>query len=166
MKAETSTPVSMTTLLFFSVSLPPHRIDCPVYILHRQLRFPKRFSRNLKGRIQPVFGWKDRKDIVLRVNLFRCRPHILVLLDNPVNSKTKKIVRVTRVRKSKWSCSFKSKISTFGSGLQYCNSPKAVRPKGVSVKIGFFGLFGLSGFSGLFGLSGFFGLFGLSGLSG
>src|SRR3989304_2412414 len=78
--AETSTPVSTTTLILFRVGLSPDRLDSLVDVLHRQAGIFERLARDPESRIEPVLGRKHREDIILRVYFLGNRPHLTPLI--------------------------------------------------------------------------------------
>jgi hypothetical protein len=82
-KAETRVPVSIITLALLFVGLSPYRLNCILDVIHSQLCLLKRFRCDFEGSIKPVLGRQNRKNVVIRIDLFsrtRRRNEYLLLI--------------------------------------------------------------------------------------
>ncbi len=74
-KAETSTPVSMTSLFLCRVGFSPDRLDDVFDVLQRQVGSFKCRLGHAEGRVETFLRSEDREDVILGGDLYRCRSH-------------------------------------------------------------------------------------------
>src|SRR3972149_2690536 len=74
-KAETSTPVSMTSLFLCRVGFSPDRLDGVLDVLHRQIGSFKGRLGHAGGRAKAVLRSEDGEDVILGGDFYRCRSH-------------------------------------------------------------------------------------------
>src|SRR3989304_1950752 len=74
-KAETSTPVSMTSLFLCRVGFSPDRLDGVLDVLHRQIGSFKGRLGHAEGRVKAFLRSEDGEDVILGGDFYRGRFH-------------------------------------------------------------------------------------------